>query len=56
MPENYKFNVEKKYLLISNFFGCKKRHGGVKRAHQIKEIFDTPKKTFQNKGKSKKKK
>ena len=40
MPENYKFNVEKKYLLISNFLGCKKRHGGVKRAYQIKEIFD----------------
>ena len=40
MAQNYKFLVNKKYLLISNFLGNKKRHGGVKRADQIKELFD----------------
>ena len=40
MPKNNKFSANKKYLLISNFLGIKKRHGGVKRSDQIKELFD----------------
>ena len=40
MLQNYKFQVNKKYILISNFLGNKKRDGGVKRADQIKELFD----------------
>ena len=38
MSQVYKFSLEKKYLLLSTFLNNKVRHGGVKRADQIKEL------------------
>ena len=38
MSQVYKFSLEKKYLLLSTFVNNKVRHGGVKRADQIKEL------------------